>query len=223
MNNVILSNSGIDSCWCNQVAYSHGLEIQMSHYEKVLNRQHPGTVLGLEHKAVVTLGKRAILKEDVKISSQELQSLDMDLAQIDRGGHATLHTPGQLVIYPIVNLRYYNLNVRTFISLLELTTQKTLQEYRIETFKSSEEPGLYTTNGKIAFFGIRIDRGISRHGISLNVKNDLNLFNVIRSCGIQNERFDKVELYQSQIETKEVFSRWYKQFINYLNLTDKFS
>jgi lipoyl(octanoyl) transferase len=130
--------------------------------------------------------------DDLQVAEDVLKERGIELHISPRGGQATLHTPGQLVIYPCVHLTRIGIGVREYVSLLERTTQNFLKDLRIESTPNPEEPGLYTKKGKIAFFGIRVTHAITSHGIAINVTNDLSLFKLIRSCGVEGETFDSV-------------------------------
>ncbi len=168
----------VDSKWLGLTPYSKALDQQAQAWQQVHNKELSGVILGCEHPAVITLGRSAQRDSELK-----LQATDFEVYQIDRGGQATLHNPGQLVIYPIISLNDYNLRIKDFIFLLEQVSINTLSELGVESFRKENSPGLYTENGKIVFIGIRIDQKITRHGISINVKNNLWDFDKIRICG----------------------------------------
>lgn len=189
--------------WCGLTSYPVGLELQAqaAHWAKSYQQT---TLIGLEHESVITLGKRGDPKQDVFATA-------IPVLKTDRGGQATLHSPGQLVIYPVLNLKKYNLGVRDFVELCLKATENTLEDYGIRT-KSSEGAGLETDSGKIAFLGLRIDQGISRHGISINICNDLNLFSAIRPCGRSNPPLDSLKQKGKDAKPKEVFEIWCRHF-----------
>ncbi len=203
--------SGIIQKWLGKVPYAVALEFQSELVVQALETQE-AFLLGLEHPKVVTLGKRGDLDQDLKLSVQDLESLNFQYYRVDRGGHATLHSPGQLVIYPIVPLERFNISIRDFVCKMQKATQELLQIYGIETFQEERDPGLYTKNGKIAFFGIRIQKGITYHGLSLNVSNNLEDFDMIRSCGKDVETFDRVSFYNPNASSHELFEKWCEIF-----------
>jgi lipoyl(octanoyl) transferase len=155
-------------------------------------------VLGGEHPAIITLGRRA--------QSSEVLSSVLPVHQCARGGLATLHSPGQLVIYPILNLRKRNWGVRLYVEALLKTTQKTLLEFGLETkCDSTGNPGLYTKIGKIAFCGLKIVQGVSMYGLSINIGNDLSLFKNLRPCGISGQSLDRLQNHLADPLDLEVF------------------
>lgn len=114
---------------------------------------------------------------------------DIPVVQVDRGGQVTYHGPGQLVAYPMIDLRRRGMGVRQLVSGIEDSLVATLQSYGIEAFAKPEAPGVYTAdNEKIASLGLRVRRGSSYHGLALNVDMDLEPFDRINPCGYQGLR-----------------------------------
>lgn len=163
-------------------------------------------VIGLEHPAVLTLGHRAELEHEVLSMSR------LPIERVSRGGLATVHSEGQLVIYPVLNLRELNLGVRDYVCLLLKTTNELLHSLGVDSFIDENAVGVFTKTGKIAFCGVQVKNGVSQHGISLNVRNDLSLFNSIRSCGISEPVFDRLCEYGVNMTLQEIFSRWLEIF-----------
>ena len=158
------------------------------------------------------MGRRATAEEEINVSLETLEDLNVQCYKIDRGGHATLHSPGQLVIYPVLKLSDYNLSVREYLCLLQKTTLNFMKKFGIDAFNKDESPGIFTSKGKIAFFGIRVRMGIAFHGISINVSNQVEDFSLIRSCGIDNETFDQMKDYDVNSSLEQLFSCWVEEF-----------
>ncbi|MEZ0391489.1 MAG: lipoyl(octanoyl) transferase LipB [Pseudobdellovibrionaceae bacterium] len=190
------------------------MDVQSQAYQLVESSGFP-VVLGFEYYPVITLGKRAEVETELFGSREKLLQQGFEIAEIDRGGQATLHSPGQLVIYPLVPIRKLNISVRDFIYLLEEATIEWLKKYSIEAFRK-EDAGVFTPNGKIAFIGIRVEKGITRHGISININNDLELFGGIKSCGQIARALDSLHLHGHEIDLKEAFDEWILYFTNEL-------
>jgi lipoyl(octanoyl) transferase len=167
--------------WLGRCDYEEGLEIQNQAVENVKKTSRP-EILTCEHPTVITLGKRGQPLTDILTSMDVLREQNIKIVATDRGGQATLHNPGQLVIYPIIPLRQMNLGVRTYVECLERATAHYLAEYGMEVTRGYE-PGLFVENKKIAAFGIRVDRGVTLHGLAINLNNDLESFSLIRQCG----------------------------------------
>lgn len=208
---VKLEDIRLESVWLGELSYDDGLRGQAMALEKAQEGQ-AGFILGLTHKSVVTLGKRARPEKDLLVSPLTLEDLGIELRFVDRGGEATLHGPGQLVIYPILPLTSLGVGVREYVELLEEASILTLKDYGILAHRGAREPGLYTSQGKIAFFGVRVQNGVSTHGLSLNVSNDLDLFDLIRSCGVLNESFDSLASSGINAMPSEVFKVWTGHF-----------
>ncbi len=194
------------SQWLGLSPYDEALQIQRQRSRQV---SATGFVLGCEHPSVITLGKRAQVHIELR------QSSIIPVIQIDRGGHATLHSPGQLVIYPILPLRQWQLGIRDYIQALLEATARLLRQYHCVSFERPGLPGLYTEQGKIAFVGVRVQNGVSLHGLSLNIANDLTLFRNIRSCGQEQETFAHLATTQS-LET--LFAEWTQIFAECLRI-----
>lgn len=185
--------------------YSQAEELQLKTASEVRTTGR-GTVLGVEHPAVITLGVRGRRELDVVTSSEE-QS-EIEIVSCRRGGQATLHSPGQLVIYPLLPVRQWGMGSRELIELLERVTSDLLATEGVVVKKFGDEPGLYSERGKLVFFGLRIDRGVSSHGLAINVANDLQLFRHIRSCGVARQNLDSL-LFQGVTKSSEtLFASW---------------
>ncbi len=175
-------------------------------------------VAGLMHPSVITLGKRGESSVDVQPTPAQLLERGIEVVSVDRGGQATLHTPGQLVIYPIVPLRAFEMGARSYIELLEATTISFLERYGIQAARPEgcAGPGLYTSRGKIAFFGVRIRNGVTLHGVSINIHNDLTTFSAIRSCGRNAESLDRICEYSALDSCETAFAHWIQAFKDHL-------
>jgi len=132
----------------------------------------------VEHPPVFTLGLNAS-REHV------LSPGDIPVVQIDRGGQVTYHGPGQLVVYPLIELRRRGLNVRELVVALENAVIAYAAELGLNAQGSREAPGVYVDGAKLASVGLRIRRGASYHGLALNVSLDLSPFERINVCGIR--------------------------------------
>ena len=110
---------------------------------------------------------------------------EIPVIQTDRGGQVTYHGPGQLVAYPLLDLRRLKLGVRDLVSAIEQTIVATLAVYGIEAYPKPDAPGVYVAGDKIASLGLRVRRGCSFHGLALNVDMDLEPFQRINPCGYE--------------------------------------
>lgn len=196
------------------LGYSQGLEEQIK-YSYLAQKNNSAYILGLQHKTVITLGKRGDVLTDLYQSREELATQCIEVFHTDRGGQATLHSPGQLVIYPIVPIEAWGISVKDFVCVLQKTTVKTLKDLGVDAFLGQGEPGVYTREGKIAFCGIRVEQGVTRHGISINIENDLSLFNKIRSCGVDSQPLVSLKMLMAKQTSSFlplVFEKWVENF-----------
>ena len=202
------NNHHIEFQYLDLIEYNEALKLQLSLFEKVKS-EDKNFILGLQHPSVISLGHRAIQNEQIMFEPS------IPVAKSSRGGLATVHSEGQLVIYPVLNIRKFKWTVRDYVQHLLKTTQKTFEEYLIDSYFDLNNVGVYTKHGKIAFCGVQIKNGISLHGLSINLYNKLELFNQIISCGIKNQNFDSIKNYRTDVTLEEFFERWKKNFIEF--------
>ena len=182
-------------------SYQATNSLQIKAWENVTQGRCSGVVLGGEIEATITQGIRG-RAEDI------VQKVDVPIVQIKRGGETTLHTQGQLVIYPVLNIRELKMGVRDFVATLLKISEKTFRVFGLSTSASENPVGLFTEFGKIGFCGLQIKNGVSQHGLALNICNNLNEFNSIVSCGMTKARFDKLENYVPSVTPEQFFNRW---------------
>jgi lipoyl(octanoyl) transferase len=145
----------------------------------------PDEIWLLEHPPVFTLGANAS-------RAHLLAPGDIPVVQIDRGGQVTYHGPGQLVVYPLIDLRRLNLGIRDFVRALERAVIDLAGEFRIAAERRSHAPGVYVAGEKLASVGVRVRRNGSYHGLALNVALDLEPFARINPCGYQGLRMTQL-------------------------------
>jgi lipoyl(octanoyl) transferase len=162
--------------WKGRVDYAPTLEA-MQRFTDERNAQTPDEIWLLEHPPVFTLGMAAD-------RAHVLAAGDIPLVQTDRGGQVTYHGPGQLVVYPLLDIRRLNLNVRTLVRTLEQSVIELLRPHGVAAQGRCDAPGVYVEARKLASIGMRIRRGCSYHGLALNVQMDLSPFARINPCGM---------------------------------------
>ncbi|MDQ3495104.1 MAG: lipoyl(octanoyl) transferase LipB [Pseudomonadota bacterium] len=140
----------------------------------------------VEHEPVFTLGQ-AGKPEHV------LMPGDIPVLQVDRGGQVTYHGPGQLVVYPLLDLRRLKLGVREYVQRIERAVIDTLGTWDIVAARRDGAPGVYADGAKVAALGIRVRRGCSFHGLAFNVAMDLEPFRRINPCGFQGLQVTSVQ------------------------------
>jgi lipoyl(octanoyl) transferase len=138
----------------------------------------PDEIWFLEHPPVFTLGMNAS-------RGHVLAPGDIPVVQIDRGGQVTYHGPGQLVVYPLIDLRRSGLGIRDLVTALERSVITLAADYGITAECRRNAPGVYVDGRKLASVGIRVRRGASYHGLALNVNLDLEPFARINPCGYE--------------------------------------
>ena len=174
--------------WLGQIEYRRAWTLQ---HELVAARaadQVPDTLLVLEHPAVLTLGRRAD-RGHILVSDDELQRRGIEVFEVERGGEVTYHGPGQLVAYPILKLAARRLMLRPLVHALEAAMADVAASYGVTAGRREGYPGCWAeatgpAPRKLGAIGLRIERGISYHGIGLNIATDSADFALINPCGI---------------------------------------
>jgi lipoyl(octanoyl) transferase len=145
-------------------------------------------LLLVEHPPVITFGRRGDVGNHLLAAADQLAKLGVDLVHSDRGGDITFHGPGQLVVYPIIRLNDHGLSVGGYVRMLQTAVIKALAEIGVCAWREDGVVGVWTDEGgkpaKICAIGVRIRRGVSMHGLALNVDTNLNYFNLIVPCGL---------------------------------------
>ena len=150
----------------------------MQEFTNLRDESTPDEIWFAEHEKVFTLGLNTA-------PEHLLETGDIPVIQIDRGGQVTYHGPGQLMIYPLIDLRRAGLGVRDLVTALEQSVVDLAAEYDIDAASRSDAPGVYVDGVKLASVGLRIRRGASFHGMALNVDTDLEPFSRINPCGFK--------------------------------------
>ncbi|HMK37458.1 MAG TPA: lipoyl(octanoyl) transferase LipB [Desulfomonilaceae bacterium] len=167
-----------------QVEYLATLNLQYRIVERKIRWSGPDVLLLLEHPHTITLGTRG-KHAHVLASAECLLERGIALHSVDRGGEATYHGPGQLVAYPIMDLRRLGVSVREYVRALEETILGTLRSFGIQGFRQHGKVGIWTgINDKIASIGVRIRKRVTYHGFSLNVDLELDPAELVVSCGM---------------------------------------
>ena len=161
------------------------LQIQESLRNQVLKNDSNNFLIIVEHDHVYTLGKNA--------NSNNILNSTCEIIQTQRGGDVTYHGPGQLVAYPIINLKKKKIGVKNYISMIEKLISNILIDYNLEPQILKEETGVWVQDKKIASIGIHVTRGVTMHGLAINVNTDLSYFDNIISCGIQGVKMTSLD------------------------------
>lgn len=176
--------------------YAEALHVQEETHAEVVNG-HEDTLILCEHPHVYTLGKSAN-ERNLLIQPDFLKSIQAEVFQTDRGGDITYHGPGQLVGYPIINLRKHGIGVKKYVATLELGIVNALAISGIEAYQIDGLTGIWVGEAnevkrKIGAIGIRVKNGVSMHGFALNVATDLSYFDHIVPCGINDKEVTSIQ------------------------------
>jgi lipoate-protein ligase B len=168
--------------WLGLSAYERALAVQTATWNA---RQlgGPDVCLALEHPPTITLGRRATL-QDLRVTADDLARRGVGCYATERGGAATYHAPGQLVLYPVVGLAERGLGVRRFVWLLEAIMIDVAASVGVVAQRDPRGHGVWTDRGKLGAVGIRVRDGVSLHGLALNVDLDLSGYALITPCGL---------------------------------------
>ncbi|MDR3590349.1 MAG: lipoyl(octanoyl) transferase LipB [Negativicutes bacterium] len=166
-----------------QVDYAAGLRLQEAARRLVSSQDYDGVLILLEHTPVITIG-RGGGAGNLLADSAWLAGRGVDLAYTDRGGNITCHNPGQLVGYPVLNLRRWQPDVHWYAESLEEVLLRTLRRFGLRGGRKTGYTGVWLGDAKIAAIGVAVKKWITSHGFALNVANDLELFRSIVPCGI---------------------------------------
>ena len=170
-------------CWLGNVEYLRARQLQDELVNLVHDGLSPDTLLLLEHPHVYTRG-RLSRDEHLLTPDSDLAALGVPVHETDRGGQVTYHGPGQLIGYPIINLRRLGIGPLQYVRTLEQVIVDTLAEFDIPAHTEPGLTGVWTSGGKIAAIGVKISRGVAFHGFALNVDPDLSYYRHIVPCGI---------------------------------------
>jgi len=169
------------------VSYQKARELQLCLVEKVYRENLPGFLLLLEHRPVITLGRSANTA-NLRLPLGRLREEGIEVFWVERGGDVTYHGPGQIVGYPIFNLRFFGKDVHLFVRSLEEVLIRFLQSYQVEGFRFPPYTGVWVNRQKpekIAAIGVAVRRWVTFHGFAFNVSTDLTPFSYIIPCGIR--------------------------------------
>lgn len=213
MNTVDSETRPYISCeWRGTVPYADGLALQNEKAEAVRNGGSGGSLLLLEHPPVLTDGRFGKGGNFVA-SDDEIRKRGVEMHRTGRGGDVTFHGPGQLVSYPVINLREFGLGARAYVRALEETIIRTLGDYGVEAARKEGYPGVWAGGGKIASIGVAVRGGVTMHGSALNVNTDLSYFSLIVPCGISGVKVTSMqEILGKELDVEDVAMSYARNF-----------
>jgi len=193
--------------------YKEALNQQESFHKNISENTHENVLIFVEHDPVYTLGKNA---NDTNILQSHPN--DVKIYNIDRGGDVTYHGPGQLVGYPIFNIKKMNLSIGRYVHTIENILIETLKGYGVDSQIREKLIGVWVGTEKIASIGVRVINGVTKHGFALNVNTDLSYFNGIVPCGIENCQVTSMEqILGNEVDFKNIQKIIVEKFNKYFN------
>lgn len=187
---------------------------EMQAFTDTRDENTPDEIWFVEHPPVFTMGLNA---------SEEhlLAPGDIPVVQIDRGGQVTFHGPGQLMIYPLIDLKRSKLGVRKLVTALEQSVVDLVAEYEVAAVARADAPGVYVAGDKLASVGLRIRRGSSFHGMALNVDVDLEPFSRINPCGYAELQMTDLKRLGINLGLLDSSQKLLPHFLQHLGLLDR--
>jgi lipoate-protein ligase B len=169
------------------IDYKKAWDFQHQLWSRRVNNELPDMLLILEHPHVITLGRRGN-RSHLIAPPEALEAMKIPIFHVERGGDITYHGPGQMVVYPILNLRDYGYRLIQYVGQLEEVIIQVLKDFRIEGRRDPSNRGMWVNGDKIASIGITIRHWVSFHGFSLNWATDLKYFDLINPCGLLGKK-----------------------------------
>lgn len=205
--------------WLGRMDYTSAWEVQRRLAQQRRVGTIPDTLLLLEHiPPVITLG-RATQQEHLLATREQLQNLGIQLVETDRGGDITYHGPGQLVGYPILDLREHSRDVHLYLRRLEEVIIRALRHFGIEAHRKEGLTGVWVGEEKVAAMGIKVSHWITMHGFALYVYPNLSHFDLIVPCGIHDKGVTSLQnLLGQEVTLQEVVPVVVNSFANVFNL-----
>ncbi|MBP1748647.1 MAG: lipoate-protein ligase B/lipoate synthase [Deltaproteobacteria bacterium] len=167
------------------VEYGKAYRMQRTLHQKRVNGEIEDILILLEHPPTLTIGKSGS-EHNILVPGKVLHSEGISLFFIERGGDVTYHGPGQIVGYPIIDLKGRGRDVRAFVRDLEEVLISTVRDFGIDAKRDESHPGVWVENCELAAIGLSIRKWVSMHGFALNVHTDLNHFKLINPCGFSD-------------------------------------
>ena len=212
-----------------QIAYRSAWKTQERYFNELIQRkkQNPNRtpkhyLIFCQHPPVITLGKNGNLNH-LLYSPEKLKQQGIDFVHTNRGGDITYHGPGQMVVYPILDLNFIFTDIHKYLRYLEQAIIDTIAHYGLQGQRSNGETGVWLemdkSPRKICAIGIRVSRWVTMHGLALNINTHLEHFNRIVPCGIQNKAVTSIQAEtQQEIDMQEVKSLFLHHFLQQFDL-----
>ena len=205
-------------CDLGKISYQEAWDLQKSILELRTKNEIDDTFFLLEHPHTYTLGKIAD-RNNLIYTEHELKEKEITVFDIDRGGDITYHGPGQIVGYPIIDLKNWKRDTHLYLRNLEEVIIRTCADYGLKTERKEKYTGVWLEERKICAIGIKVSRWITMHGFAFNVNTDLNLFNGIIPCGIKEKEVTSLSKELNREidlnEVKDIIIKHFKDIFGY--------
>ena len=199
-----MSSTDLNILDLGQKDYKEVWDLQKVIHKKRMENKIADTFILVEHNPVITMGKSG-REKNLLIPFKFLENKGIAYYQIERGGDVTYHGPGQLVGYPIFNIKEGLIGIKPFIEKIEDVIISTLAEFDIKGEKKEKMIGVWSQKGKICSIGIAVQRWVSYHGFAFNVNTDLKYFDYIVPCGLKDVAMTSIqEILKKEISMDEV-------------------
>ena len=180
-----------------QIDYSKAYALQVELLKQRINNVTGDVLLLLEHPPTITIGKSG-KPENILVSQEELSERGIATFFIDRGGDVTYHGPGQLVGYPIIDLRHRGQDLHRYVHGLEAVLIRTLNDFGIRAGRDKSHRGVWVAGQEMAAIGLRVKKWVTMHGFALNINADLEPFSLINPCGFSDREATSMATVLSQ-------------------------
>jgi lipoyl synthase len=201
------------------IEYQEAYELQKKFWAGKVAGKEEDTLLLLEHTPTLTLGKSGKLK-NLLVERNELAEKGISLFFTDRGGDITYHGPGQLVVYPIMDLRKRGQDIHRYVYELQEAVIATLADFSIVGERDQKHVGVWVGRDKICAMGVAVRKWITMHGLALNVDPDLDSFSLITPCGIVGKGVTSIaRLRENPPSLEEVMDRFTAHFSRVFSMT----
>ena len=198
------------------VDYLATWDLQKTILSRDMNNDVGAALILCQHYPVITLGRNAS-GSSLKFTRDEICARMIKLYNIDRGGDVTYHGPGQLTVYPILNLHYFKQDIHWFLRELESLVISSLGDFNLCCYRKEGLTGVWVGDKKISAIGIAIKHWVTYHGLSINIKrNDLGNFNLIRPCGMDIKVTSMEDVLDKDVNVADVKLSLLRRFNEFL-------
>lgn len=199
------------------IDYQKAYDLQKNMLEQRISGQAPDTLIFTEHPVVITIGRNGARK-NILAPDVQLKEMGVEVIEIERGGDVTVHCPGQMVCYPIVDLKEHKCDLHWYMKVIEQTVIELLAKYGIDSLRKEGFTGVWLAGGeKIASIGVGARSWVTFHGVSLNVNTDMACFSLVRSCGIDGVKMGSMQsVLGKQVDMEEIIDCFSDIFVGLL-------